>query len=104
MNTADRPAGAGGRTQERVLALGLVFWPSFLGACAASTLFFAAVDPELLRDAGPRLLANLDREAGYALGFFFFWAIGALASALSLYLIRTSRAAERPGPRGAGRA
>lgn len=78
--------------------VGLVLWPSFLASCAASLLFFAAVDPALLKDAGPRLFAGLDREAGYALGFIFFWAIGALASAVSVYLIRT----ERPAPRTAG--
>jgi hypothetical protein len=78
--------------------VGLVLWPSFLASCAASLLFFAAVDPALLRDAGPRLFADLDREAGYALGFLFFWAVGALASALSVYLIRT----ERSRPRAAG--
>ena len=68
-----------------------VLWPSFLAACAASVLFFAAVDPVLLRGAGPRLFADLDREAGYALGFFFFWAIGAGASTLSVFLIRSSQ-------------
>ena len=75
--------------------IGLVLWPSFLASCAASLLFFAAVDPALLRDAGPRLLADLDREAGYALGFIFFWVVGAIASALSVYLIRTERRARR---------
>jgi hypothetical protein len=72
-------------------SVALVFWPSFLAACVASGLFFAAVDPELLRDAGPRVFAGMNREYGYALGFFFFWAMAALASALSLFL--------RPGRR-----
>jgi hypothetical protein len=79
----------------RGVDVGLVLWPSFLASCAGSLLFFAAVDPALLRDAGPRLFAGLDREAGYALGFMFFWAIAALASALSIYLIRTERPARR---------
>ena len=52
--------------------------------------------PQLLRDAGPRIFDNLSREAGYALGFFFFWAIAALASALSVYMIRTARRNGRP--------
>jgi hypothetical protein len=77
------------------LDVALVLWPSFLAACAASLLFFAAVDPILLRDAGPRLFAGIEREAGYALGFLFFWGVGALASALSVYLIRTARVAPR---------
>jgi len=70
--------------------LGLILWPSFLAACAASLLFFAAVDPLLLRDAGPHILDAINRESGYAIGFAFFWAVGALASALSVYLIRTA--------------
>jgi hypothetical protein len=82
----------------RGLDVALVLWPSFLAACGASLLFFAAVDPALLRDAGPRLFAGLEREAGYALGFLFFWGVGALASALSVYLVRTARAE----PRSAG--
>jgi hypothetical protein len=83
----------------RGLDVALVLWPSFLAACGASLLFFAAVDPALLRDAGPRLFAGLEREAGYALGFLFFWGVGAVASALSVYLIRTARAvpADRAG-------
>jgi hypothetical protein len=76
------------------LDMGLVLWPSFLAACLASLLFFAAVDPVLLRDAGPHLFAGLEREAGYALGFVFFWVIAAVASGISVYLIRTARAPE----------
>lgn len=78
--------------------IALILWPSFLAACVASLLFFAAIDPALLRDVGPRLFANLDREAGYALGFFFFWTISAVASALSVYLIRTAH--DRSSPDG----
>jgi hypothetical protein len=80
--------------------LGLVLWPSFLAACGASLLFFAAVDPLLLRDAGPHIFAGIERESGYALGFAFFWVTGAVASALSVYLIRTAKSTgngtERP--------
>jgi hypothetical protein len=70
--------------------VGLVSWSSFLAACVASILFFAAVDPQLLRDAGPRIFDNLSREAGYALGFFFFWALAASAAALSVYMVRSA--------------
>ena len=83
------------------LDIALVLWPSFLAACGASLLFFAAIDPALLRDVGPRLLADLDREAGYAVGFLFFWAIGALACTLCLYLIRTAREEEHVHGAGA---
>jgi hypothetical protein len=67
----------------------MVSWSSFLTAGVASMLFFAAVDPQLLRDAGPRIFDNLNREAGYALGFFFFWALAASAAALSVYMVRS---------------
>jgi hypothetical protein len=80
----------------------LVLWPSFLAACLASLLFFAAVDPLLLRDAGPRIFAGLEPEAGYALGFLFFWGVSAIASSLSVYLIRTARARERDAADDAG--
>lgn len=71
--------------------LGVVLWPSFLAACLASLLFFAAVDPLLLRDAGPSLFRHIDRESGYALGFLFFWLTSSVASALSLLLMRIPR-------------
>ncbi len=74
----------------RPMDLGLILWTSFLAAGVGSVVFFAAVDPLLLRDAGPKIFDNLGREAGYALGFLFFWAISIVASALSVYLIRTA--------------
>ena len=95
MSLAQQPIAD--RTGFRGLDLALVLWPSFLAACGASLLFFAAVDPMLLREAGPRFLAGIDRETGYALGFLFFWTVGALASTLSVYLIRTSRRLDAPG-------
>jgi hypothetical protein len=70
--------------------VGLVSWSSFLAAGLASMLFFAAVDPQLLRDAGPRIFDNLSREEGYALGFFFLWALAACAAALSVYMVRSA--------------
>jgi hypothetical protein len=67
----------------------LVLWSSFLAAGVASMLFFAAVDPLMLRDAGPQRFENLSREAGYGLGFLFFWALAASAAALCVYMIRS---------------
>jgi hypothetical protein len=81
--------------------VGLVAWSSFLAAGVASMLFFAAVDPQLLRDAGPRIFDNLSREAGYALGFFFLWALAAGAAGLSVYMVRS--AGRRDGRRATDR-
>src|SRR5271165_1016406 len=85
------------RRRQLWIDVGLVLWTSFLSASVASLLFFAAVDPQLLRDAGPRIFDNLNRDAGYALGFFFFWFIAALSSGLSAYMIRTARSDDRSG-------
>jgi hypothetical protein len=82
--------------RQFLIDIALVVWPSFLAAGAASVLFFAVVDPQILRDAGPRIFDNLNREAGYALGFFFFWMMAALACALSVYMIRSARHDARP--------
>jgi|SRR5450755_3507916 len=79
-----------GNDRQFLTDLGLISWSSFLAAGVASMLFFAAVDPQLLRDAGPRIFDNLSREAGYALGFFFFWALAASAAALSVYMVRSA--------------
>lgn len=69
--------------------LGVLLWAAFLAACAATALFFAYFDPVLLAldAAPPRWLA--DRMTGYAVGFFFFWAICTIASFLTAYLIDT---------------
>ena len=81
----------------RGMHLALILWPSFLAAGVAGALFFVVVDPDLLRDAGPRVFAGLDREKGYALGFFFFWLISAFSSALSMFLCYYGRSRRRVG-------
>ncbi len=78
--------------------LAVTLWPSFLAASVATMFFFAFFDPTVFGEGAvpPRWLTN--RMAGYAVGFFFFWAICTLSSALTLYLVRTSRDARpRPG-------
>ncbi len=82
--------------------IGIVLWPAFLAACLASLLFFAAVDPLLLRDAGPALFRHIDRESGYALGFLFFWLVSSIASALSLLLMRSPRPGKVAAPTDGG--
>ena len=67
-----------------------IVWPSFLAACVATLVCFANVDPARLLDAlvFPLQLSN---TAVYSIGFFFFWAVCALASGLTTWLIRTER-------------
>jgi hypothetical protein len=70
--------------------IAVLSWISFLTASAFSVLFFAFVDPLVLVEA-----INIDaidsRYAGYALGFFFFWAIGWVAGWFTMRLIRRKR-------------
>ena len=64
-----------------------ILWPAFIVAAAAEMLFFALIDPGELRPFGDAL--ELSRTAVYSLFFFFFWAAGACASALTCLLQRS---------------
>ena len=75
------------RRAQNIAAFG---WGSFLAACIATGIFFAHVDPVEL-DVINNPFMDFPIEAGYAIGFFFFWIICALSSLLSVFLIRTSR-------------
>jgi hypothetical protein len=61
-----------------------VVWPAFLVAGFAEVVFFTLVDPEDLHFFGGVLL--LSRTAIYTVGFFCFWAVCALSSAMTIYL------------------
>ena len=67
--------------------LGWVLWPSFLIACAAELAFFALFDPTDLYLFGVPLAA--ERMPIYSIGFFAFWAIGAVSSALTVFLAQS---------------
>lgn len=78
------------QAQENLrIDIGVVVWASFLTACLATMVFFAAFDPLLLAndDAPPRWLR--DRMTGYAVGFFCFWLVSGLASAFTALLIES---------------
>lgn len=64
-----------------------VLWPSFLIAAAAELLVFAIIDPSDLHVFGAPV--SVGRMPIYTLGFFFFWAIGAAAAALTVFLQRS---------------
>lgn len=82
--------------------LGWVLWPSFLIACVAELAFFALFDPTDLHLFGVPIEA--ERMPVYTIGFFAFWAIGAVSSGLTVFLARspfevnrcTLDAADRP--------
>ena len=64
-----------------------IIWPAFLVAAAAETVFFAVFDPFDLHFFGTPLA--LSREAMYTLGFFGFWGVGIVSSALTAFLERS---------------
>ena len=66
-----------------------VIWISFLTAAVATMVFFAIFDPvELAGMLGDKV--EVDRQAGYAIGFFCFWALSALCSGVTAWLVRTA--------------
>lgn len=70
-------------------AIAIVVWISFLSAAIGTMVFFALFDPvELsgLFDDG----LDIDRDAGYAAGFFFFLILTAICSAVTAWLVRTA--------------
>jgi hypothetical protein len=64
-----------------------VLWPSFLSAIMAEGLFFSVFDPADLMLLGGQI--EMPSIAVYTIGFFFFWMICAIASMISLYLVKT---------------
>lgn len=90
----DRESEAGGETHElsaRVRDLAVAGWCSFLVAAVGTMVFFALIDPMTLVDVTEPPIP-VDRMTGYAIGFFFLWALTGAAAALTLYLTRTSHA------------
>ncbi len=73
-----------GNLTQRIL---WVLWPSFLVAAVAELLVFAVIDPTDLHVFGVPVEAG--RMPVYTIGFFFFWAIGAGAAALTVFLRRS---------------
>ena len=60
-----------------------ILWPSFLMAGVASAVVFALIDP---LDVVVLNTLQFSRNVMYAAGFFLFWLMGALSSALTLYM------------------
>ena len=63
-------------------------WASFLAACVATMLFFAYFDPMIFDFEERSWLRISNAMASYTLGFFFFWAIAAIAAALTAFLLK----------------
>jgi hypothetical protein len=67
--------------------LGAILWPSFFAAGVSTMVCFGLIDPLALRDITFPELA-IDRETGYAIGFFAFWCATASSSLFTWILLR----------------
>ncbi len=63
-----------------------ILWPSFLTSGLATILFFTAFDPQEFL-AHTRFAAT-SRLAAYTIGFFLFWILTTVTSALTCYFRR----------------
>lgn len=70
--------------------IAVLTWISFLTASVSTLVFFAFVDPLMLVEALDIERVE-SRNAGYAFGFFFFWANGWIAGWFTMRLIRRKR-------------
>ncbi|MEA3410253.1 MAG: hypothetical protein U9R74_01785 [Pseudomonadota bacterium] len=68
---------------QRIVA---VLWPSFLTAGLTTIIVFTLYDPQIVFSCvgGPEIA----RLGAYTVGFFFFWAINAVACVMSMYFCR----------------
>lgn len=89
-----------GRWSRGKRDLGIVIWIAFLSACVGTFVIFALLDPEALNEAWV-LPWEMGRKLAYSLGFLFLFLISLIASALTVFMIRTGP--ETGHSRGKGR-
>ena len=80
--------GVPGRWNRRRRDIALVIWVAFLAACLGTLLIFAVLDPDALNNAWVWPW-EIGRKLAYSLGFVFLFSIGLVASALTVFMIRT---------------
>lgn len=78
--------------------VGAILWPSFFAAGVATMVFFAFIDPLQLRDIS-FINFQINREAGYTIGFFMFWLATANASLFTWILLRPASRFNKPLPK-----
>jgi hypothetical protein len=66
------------------LQLVRILWTSFMVAGVAEAVFFTVFDPTELVVMGEPV--TLSRTAVYSIGFFAFWAVTAVTSALTCFM------------------
>lgn len=87
----DVPTAIGSPESEHFMkGAASVLWPSFLVAGIAEMIVFSLVDP-----ADLHLGFEIGRTGVYSLGFFAFWALMAVSSALTVWLCRSANEVNR---------
>lgn len=69
-----------------------ILWPSFLVAAVAELAFFSLFDPMEMHFLGEPIEAS--RTAVYSVGFFAFWLLTAISSALTRWLAQREEGAD----------
>lgn len=87
----DTESGQWSRDRQKIAVL---TWISFLFASMFTMLLFAFIDPLAIVD-GLNVSFIDSRNAGYAIGFLFLWALGWCSGWFVLRLVRR----KRTGPR-----
>ena len=77
-----------GRWSRGKRDVGIALWIAFLSACVGTFIIFAVLDPEALNDAWV-LPWEMGRRLAYSLGFLFLFIVSLIASALTIFMIRT---------------
>ena len=73
---------------------GVVVWSAFLSAAVATMVCFAFLDPHAFEIGDPPAWWATRMQV-YAIGFFFFWAIGMASAGLAWYLANGRRYGRR---------
>jgi hypothetical protein len=85
MNTS--PPAESPELGRRARSVAAVLWSGFLAAALATMLCFAFIDP-LALSSGDTPEWWSSRLRVYAIGFFFFWLVGAIAATLCWQLLK----------------
>lgn len=72
-----------------------IFWPSFLIAGLAEAIFFTIFDPQELYLFGEAVHYSV--VATYSIGFFGFWLVCSLSSAVTWQLLRSAADVNKRG-------
>ena len=92
------PESADHPTRPMIQKVGAILWPSFFAAGVATMVFFAFIDPLQLRDIS-FINFQINREAGYTIGFFMFWLATASSSLFTWILLRPASRFNKPLPK-----